>query len=153
MSIYLFDTNYLIYLIDEKSDPQKRKEVLQDFAQKLKDENSRFILTSLVRYEVLRGIEWENREKLELFIQKLSQFKPLEITNEISDFARDLYRFDEFNARQTGQNKNLEKRKFDMFHYATAHIYNLEILSKDSDIDKIKNLKENMIKSQEENKE
>ncbi|OFJ57902.1 hypothetical protein HMPREF2858_08025 [Neisseria sp. HMSC073B07] len=58
--------------------------------------------------------------------------------------ASNLYRFDKFEAERDKTPKNLEKRKFDMFHYATASVNNLEILSHDTDVNKIKDLHERM---------
>ena len=65
MSQYLLDTNYLIYLADKDADPAKRAEVLQDLEQKLTEEETAFVLTPLIRYEVLRGVAWDNPKKLE----------------------------------------------------------------------------------------
>lgn len=144
MANYLLDTNYLLYLADSGADKIKRQEVLQDCAQKLQNNESRFALTPLIRYEVLRGVKWENKEKLEQLENTLKQFQSFDIRDEIADLARDLYRFDKYEAQQNNIPKNLEKRKFDMFHYATACVEGLEILSKDSDLEKIKQLHQKM---------
>lgn len=144
MASYLLDTNYLVYLTDPNADLTKKAEVLNDFAQKLSDPNSRFMLTPLIRYEVLRGVKWEDKSKLAELEEILKQFKSLDIRDEIADLARDLYRFDGYEAERDGVNKNLEKRKFDMFHYATANLEQLNILSKDSDLPKIADLHQRM---------
>lgn len=144
MASYLLDTNYLVYLTDPNADLTKKAEVLNDFAQKLSDPNSRFMLTPLIRYEVLRGVKWEDKSKLAELEEILKQFKSLDIRDEIADLARDLYRFDCYEAERDGVNKNLEKRKFDMFHYATAQLEELDILSKDSDLPKIAELHQRM---------
>ncbi|ACF30746.1 hypothetical protein TUM15745_04610 [Neisseria gonorrhoeae] len=68
----------------------------------------------------------------------------MDITQNVSDLASNLYRFDKFEAERDNTPKNLEKRKFDMFHYATASVNNLEILSHDTDVNKIKDLHERM---------
>lgn len=145
MADYLLDTNYLVYLADPNADEEKKKEVLTDFAHKLEDGDSRFALTSLIRYEVLRGVEWKDETKLVQLENILKQFKSFDITDEIADLARDLYRFDTYEAQRDDVQKNLEKRKFDMFHYATAKIENLEVLSKDSDLFHIEELHQRMI--------
>lgn len=144
MKGYLLDTNYLIYLNEENADAEKRKEILQEFAEKLGQENSRFFLTPLIRYEILRGVTWQDSEKLQKLSAALMAFESLEITKTVADLADDLYRFDRFDAEQKNQKKNLEKIKFDVFHYATAHIHHLEILSRDDDVDKIKAMHERM---------
>ena len=122
---YLLDTNSLIYLLENTVDVTSQ-EKLRDVQEKLSDSDSEFFLTPLIRYEVLRGIAWEDREKLAKFQDALAEFDMLDISREVADLARELYRFDKFSAAQRGQSKNLEKRKFDMFHYATAKINDLK---------------------------
>lgn len=140
MSDYLLDTNYLIYLVDDESDENKRTEILQDFKTKLEREDSHFFLTPLIRYEVLRGVDWENNDKFLALSKVLAQFEALDITQNVADLAGKLYRFDKFESERSQTARNLEKRKFDMFHFATAKINSLEVLSKDSDLRKIENL-------------
>lgn len=137
MTDYLLDTNYLIYLADDDADASKRQEILQDFAEKLAEDNSRFFLTPLIRYEVLRGVDWVNKEKLKALSDILMRFESLDITQSVADLAGELYRFDKFESEQMQAERNLDKRKFDMFHFSTAQINHLEILSKDSDLAKI----------------
>lgn len=144
MANYLLDTNNLIYLVDSNSESEIRREALEKLHQKLSDPNNRFMLTPLIRYEVMRGIKWEDETKLKELENILKQFKSLDIRDEIADLARDLYRFDEYKSRRDNIPKNLEKRKFDMFHYATAKMENLEILSADSDLSHIEKLYEQM---------
>lgn len=144
MTVYLLDTNYLVYLADDDSDEEKRKAVLSDMAEKLQQDDNRFVITPLIRYEVLRGVDWEKSEKLSRLTGVLAQFESLDITQNVSDLASNLYRFDKFEAERDNTPKNLEKRKFDMFHYATARENNLEILSHDTDVNKIKDLYERM---------
>lgn len=156
MSKYLLDTNYLIYLADKDADPAKRAEVLQDLEQKLTEEETAFVLAPLIRYEVLRGVAWDNPKKLEEILNVIEQFESLDITKAVSDLARDLYRFDvhqhqqnnqKFDAyrnQQNNQQRNFEKRKFDMFHYAVAYVNGIELLSKDTDVEAIKQLHQEM---------
>ena len=89
MTTYLLDTNYLIYLIDEKADADKKQEIRQDFEIKVQQEDTRFVITPLIRYETLRGIEWENEEKLVKISVALENFPSLEITQDAADSARD----------------------------------------------------------------
>ncbi len=144
MSQYLLDTNYLIYLADKDADPAKRAEVLQDLEQKLTEEETAFVLTPLIRYEVLRGVAWDNPKKLEEILNVIEQFKSLDITKAVSDLARDLYRFDVHRNQQNNQQRNFEKHKFDMFHYAVAYVNGIELLSKDTDVEAIKQLHQEM---------
>ena len=59
MTVYLLDTNYLVYLANDDNDKEKRKAVLNDMAEKLQQDDNRFVITPLIRYEVLRGVDWE----------------------------------------------------------------------------------------------
>ena len=140
MAVYLLDTNFLMYLIDNTSDPKKRSEVLNEVANKLQQPENKFSLTPLIRYEVLRGIAWQDTEKLEQIAKLLIPFESFEITQEISDLASNLYRFDKFEADNEHTVRNLEKRKFDIFHFATAHINGFEMLTNDTDMEKISDL-------------
>lgn len=144
INIYLLDANYLISLFDESRLKKERFKVLNEFKERLADSNSRFVLTPLIRYEVLRGVSWNDEEKFQRMEKALSGFELLEITQAVADLARDLYRFDDFEARQKNESRNLEKRKFDIFHYATAKIYQLELLSADKDFSAIKALHQRM---------
>ncbi len=144
---YLLDTNYLIYLVDETSSHEKRKAILLDMAEKLQAGDTEFFITPLILYEVLRGIPWQNHQKRKEIEQALLEFEILDIQKEVAVLATELYRFDYYYAQQNKQTKNLEKRKFDMFHYASAKINRLEILSQDSDITKIEQLYQQMNQS------
>lgn len=139
MAGYLLDTNYLIYLADPDADKIKKKEVLQDLSQKLQDDNVTLFLTPLIRYEVLRGVKWNDFAKLEQLKKALMPFQSIDINDDIADLARNLYRLDKAN-QQKGSNKIIEKYQLDMFHFATAKENNLQILSKDRDMLAIQNL-------------
>ena len=89
-------------------------------------------------------MEWQNPNKQQDLADKLAQFEMLDITQAVSDLATELYRFDKFEAEQNKEQRNFEKRKFDMFHYATANVNGLEILSHDGDLDKIQQLHKRM---------
>lgn len=139
MKGYLLDTNYLIYLVDPNTNSSKKEEVLQDLALKLEDPETLLFLTPLIRYEVLRGVEWDNIEKLNTLKNALKAFQTIDINDDISDLARNLFRLDKANQK-TGSKKVIEKYQFDMFHFAAAKENNLEILSKDRDMSAIENL-------------
>lgn len=139
MKGYLLDTNYLIYLADPNANPTKKAEVLQDLALKLEDPETLLFLTPLIRYEVLRGVEWDNIEKLNTLKSALKAFQTIDINDDIADLARNLFRLDTANQKN-GSKKVIEKYQFDMFHFATAKENDLEILSKDRDMTAIENL-------------
>ena len=139
MKGYLLDTNYLIYLADPNANPTKKAEVLQDLTLKLEDPETLLFLTPLIRYEVLRGVEWDNIEKLNTLKSALKAFQTIDINDDIADLARNLFRLDKANQKN-GSKKVIEKYQFDMFHFATAKENDLEILSKDRDMTAIENL-------------
>lgn len=139
MKGYLLDTNYLIYLADPNADPKKKADVLQDLADKLQDPDTLLFLTPLIRYEVLRGVEWDNIDKLNILKNALKPFQTIDINDDIADLARNLFRLDKANQKQ-GSQKIIEKYQFDMFHFATAKENDLAILSKDRDMTAIQNL-------------
>ncbi|MDG6790894.1 type II toxin-antitoxin system VapC family toxin [Glaesserella parasuis] len=139
MKGYLLDTNYLIYLADPNANPTKKAEVLQDLALKLEDPETLLFLTPLIRYEVLRGVEWDNIEKLNTLKSALKAFQTIDINDDLADLARNLFRLDKANQKN-GSKKVIEKYQFDMFHFATAKENDLEILSKDRDMTAIENL-------------
>ncbi len=139
MKGYLLDTNYLIYLVDPNANSSKKAEVLQDLELKLEDPETLLFLTPLIRYEVLRGVEWDNIEKLNTLKNALKAFQVIDINDDISDLARNLFRLDKANQK-IGSTKVIEKYQFDMFHFAAAKENNLEILSKDRDMSAIENL-------------
>ncbi|MDO9797323.1 PIN domain-containing protein [Glaesserella parasuis] len=139
MKGYLLDTNYLIYLADPNANPTKKAEVLHDLALKLEDPETLLFLTPLIRYEVLRGVEWDNIENLNTLKSALKAFQTIDINDDIADLARNLFRLDKANQKN-GSKKVIEKYQFDMFHFATAKENDLEILSKDRDMTAIENL-------------
>ncbi|AGO16115.1 hypothetical protein K756_04530 [Glaesserella parasuis ZJ0906] len=99
MKGYLLDTNYLIYLADPNANPTKKAEVLQDLALKLEDPETLLFLTPLIRYEVLRGVEWDNIEKLNTLKSALKAFQTIDINDDIADLARNLFRLDKANQK------------------------------------------------------
>ncbi|MCT8686005.1 PIN domain-containing protein, partial [Glaesserella parasuis] len=121
------------------ANPTKKAEVLQDLALKLEDPETLLFLTPLIRYEVLRGVEWDNIEKLNTLKSALKAFQTIDINDDIADLARNLFRLDKANQKN-GSKKVIEKYQFDMFHFATAKENDLEILSKDRDMTAIENL-------------
>jgi hypothetical protein len=60
----------------------------------------------------------------------------------VTDLATNLYRLDKHEADSKGIPKNLEKRKFDVFHFATAKINGIELLSNDKHIGQMEDLYE-----------
>jgi len=95
-------------------------------------------ITPLIRYEALRGISWTDVCRYQNIAEVLDQLESFDITRDIADLATDLYRFYSYEAKSS--DRNMEKRKFDVFHYACARRHDLKLASMDSDIDRIESL-------------
>lgn len=145
MTVYFLDTNVLGCIVNPNHNPETRERILRDVAEKLAQEDTSFVSSQLVRYEVLRDVDWQDDAKYNNFLQKMTAFPFLDVTEQISDLASDLYRFDKFDAERRGVNKNLDRRKFDVFHYATAVVNEAEMFSDDGDLVKIKRLHQQML--------
>ncbi len=142
MADYLLDTNKLIYLSNDE-DNQNKKETLEQIRTILEDDNSRLFVTPLIAYEFLRKTDWENKKELEELKNIIQEFEILDITNDIANLASDLYRFDVYESKQNKE-KNFDKRNFDIFHFATAKLNNLELLSKDKHIEGLEKMYKKM---------
>ncbi|MBR0573624.1 MULTISPECIES: type II toxin-antitoxin system VapC family toxin [Pasteurellaceae] len=139
MKGYLLDTNFLIYLSKNNDDPDKQ-EILKEMQNILEDPYSKLFTTPLISYEVLRGVEWQDEQKLSELKAILNSFEMLDVENEVSELAANLYRFDMYESQQKSVDRNFDKRRFDTFHFATAKVNHLEILSKDKDMKSLDDL-------------
>lgn len=108
----------------------------------MRDETIAVAITPLIRYEVLRGIGWQENERYDELQDLLGDFEEFDIDREVSELAANLYRFDVEQSKINNIPRNFEKRKFDMFHFASAVCNNLELSSQDSDIAKLRQLHE-----------
>jgi predicted nucleic acid-binding protein len=135
----LLDTNLLIAAFDATSttSEEKRTHAKTILSHLLSDNEVALAITPLIRYEVLRGIAWLDPENYQDLKNILSAFTEFDISREVSELAADLYRFDKHQAEQKNENKNLEKRKFDIFHLACSKCNHLELASQDTDIAKL----------------
>lgn len=145
----LLDTNFLIKALDEKSgtqleDRRKAQRTLFDWESDVAVETA---ITPLIRYEFLRHVEFGNSERYEALQAGIDGIRILHISREVSDLAINLFRFDTFEADQENIKKNIEKRKFDAFHFAAAKCNDYEIASDDSDIAKLESLYDRLIKT------
>ena len=138
----LLDTNLLIAAFDVTgtTSEEKRTQAKTTLNRLLNDNNVALAITPLIRYEVLRGVAWLNPENYQNLKAILSDFTEFDISREVSELAADLYRFDKHQAEQRNENKNLEKRKFDIFHLACSKCNHLEVASQDTDIAKLDTL-------------
>lgn len=142
----LLDANVLIKAIeDEKSEERKTIVSL------LQDEETAVFITPLIRYEVLRGINWKDNtlySKGQRFINLLSN---LNIDEAISSEAADLFRFERTMREQNQQqSKKIDKHNFDVMHFSTSKVYGLELKSHDKDMEAREQLYQKMKQSRDE---
>ncbi len=138
----LLDTSLLLAAMDESGNTsdEKRYQAKHLMEEMLRDGETAFVITPLIRYEVLRGVEWMEPERYQRLKEILNRFLEISIGREVSEMAADLYRFDVNEAKASEMDRNFEKRKFDIFHFATAKYHQLEVRSLDGDFQQIQEL-------------
>lgn len=139
----LLDANLLIAAFDVNgtTSPEMKQKAIGQLSTLLANEEVKLFITPLVRYEVLRGIAWQSRDDFLMMKSTLNDFPDLDITRDISELSANLFRFDKYKAEQVNdRNRNLDKRKFDVFHFCSAHCNGLGFCSNDTDIAKIERL-------------
>lgn len=138
----LLDTNLLVAALDQEAStsPEQYEQAIATLTALLESDDVALAITPLIRYEVLRGVAWQSRERYEALHEALAEFEEFDISREIAELAADLYRVDKLQADESGEQRNLEKRKFDVFHLASAKCNDLELASQDTDIAKLEKL-------------
>lgn len=147
----LLDSNFLTYLLEGKNIDGNDAELIERLTalmELVEDDNVELVITPLLRYEFLRKFGWQqDKEDFETFKAAIEEFTWLDISKDVTDLATDLYRLDKHEADSQGINKNVDKRKFDVFHFATAKINGIELLSNDKHIDQMEALYQRYITS------
>lgn len=123
---YFFDTNVISNLVREDSVAIAK---LQELAS---DETSEFYTNRLVFMESLRAIPMDRKNLFDKTKSTLENFEKLEITQEIYDKSVDFARF----CKSKGVNLG-KCEAIDYIHFITAKYYGLEIVSFDSDMDRL----------------
>ncbi|WP_144818293.1 PIN domain-containing protein [Enterobacter sp. DE0047] len=139
----LLDTNLIIAAFDPHGTTSQeiKSLAIRQLSTLLEDPEAVLFITPLVRYEVLRGITWQSEEQFLAMKNVLKVFTELDVTRDISELSANLFRFDTWLAQQANdRNRNVDKRKFDVFHYCSAHCNSLEFCSNDTDIGRIRTL-------------
>ncbi|WP_312952318.1 PIN domain-containing protein [Superficieibacter sp.] len=138
----LLDANLLIAAFDTNGTTSEAMKAIasEKLAALLNDPEALIFITPLVRYEVLRGISWQNQADFLTMQTTLNEFPELEITRDISELSANLFRLDKDNAIKLNEKRNVDKRRFDVFHFCSAHCNSLELCSNDTDIAKIASL-------------
>jgi len=135
----LLDTNLIIAAFDSK-DPA----AIEQLTQLLSDDKVAFAISPLIRYEVLRGVHFADDEKHHALNEVLNGFEEFDIGKDIANLSSTLFRF--ARSKQTVGKKTLvDKRSFDVFHYATAQCNELELCSNDNDLKKLEQLYQDWI--------
>lgn len=131
----LLDANLLIAAFDEKGTTSAEEKALakNQLKQALEAPDTALALTPLIRHEVLRGVTWEDSERAEVLKAAIDQFEEFDIDRETAELAADLYRYHRHQLEQTGMGRNIDKRTFDVFHFAVAKRQQLDFLSRDED--------------------
>lgn len=139
----LLDTNYLIGLLEGKSDGNDTEllQNLKNLRSEIASNNVEVVITPLIRYEFLRYFLWKTQESdIKKYIDVMNGLTTLDISQKVADLAADLYRLDKFEASKNNVNKNIDKRQFDIFHFATAKINDIELLSNDKHLPQLEDL-------------
>lgn len=127
----LLDSNLLIGAFDGEEGNEAHAAALTTVKALLEDPDVRLVLTPLIRYEVLRGCRSGSPDELNA---RLNDFEELDVKGIDAVRAAEIFR----SAKADGT--PLNKREFDVFHYVCAEHNQLELLSQDGDIAKIKTL-------------
>lgn len=139
----ILDANLLIAVFDHGSSTsaEKKAEAKKILSTLMSDPTVMIVITPLIRYEVLRGINWHNQEQFNRVKLALDGFTEMNISREISELSSHLFRFD--GTKNT--TRNIDKRRFDVFHFATAQCEQLEFVSEDTGMSTLENLYSEMV--------
>lgn len=137
MARYLLDANWIIALYDPKAATSsvELRHIKTEFKAILENPDASFSITPLIRYEVSRGIVYEDKQRRETLEKALNGFEEFDIGRDIADLAANIFRFD-----RSQEQHSLDKRQFDVLHYACAKTENLKLLSRDKHMEKIAEL-------------
>ena len=125
----LLDANVLLSLHDTGTKPLPA-DVAARFEALLDDDETELFITPLIRYEVLRGIDWGDDERYGTMKAALDALTELDVTREASELAAELFRL--YVAEHVDEpGINVDKRRFDAFHFSVAKIRGMELASRD----------------------
>ena len=114
MSNVLLDANLLIAALDQNGTTSEllRQSATAKLTTYLENPDIKLVITPLIRYEVLRGLSWQDAEGYHHLKQVLDGFTEIDINRNVSELAANLFRFDR--TTNAGAQRNVEKRKFDV---------------------------------------
>lgn len=129
----LLDTNLLIGAFDPQPGNAAHERARQRMRELLSDSETRPAISSLIRYEVMRGAT--NGTKAMELEEALNAFPELEIGRDIGNLAAEIFRF----SKVAGI--TLDKRELDVLHFACAKRNDLSIETDDTkDFNKIERI-------------
>ncbi|MFA0922523.1 PIN domain-containing protein [Xanthomonas fragariae] len=129
--LVLLGANLLIGALDGEEGNTAHEASLSTFEARVADPDVKRAISPLIRYEVPCGMHEADVEAVNAILNDMKEF---EVRGQEAIRAAEVFR----KARQT--NVKLDKRKFDVFHCLCAEINELEMLSKDEDIETIQKL-------------
>ena len=137
----LLDTNMIVAAFDEagSTSEEMKASAKAELAGLLNDDEVVLVITPLIRYEVLRGIAWAEPEKLKAMKQILNAFLELDIERKVSELASDLFRLDDSQV-ENPSDRNINKRNFDIFHFAVSKHHGLDLVSNDRHMPQLETL-------------
>ena len=141
----LLDTNLIIAAFDNNNAAAQ-----EQLRQLLNDEEVAFAISPLIRYEVLRGVSFTDEEKYEALNAILNGFEEFDIGKDVANLSSHLFRFAR-SKKADGEKSLVDKRSFDIFHYATAQCNALELCSNDRDLTKLQQLYNDWLTENEAN--
>lgn len=139
----ILDANVLISVLnhDRATSEEQYRTAKSTLESLLRDDSVGIVLTPLVRHEVMRGVPRSDLSKIEKIRALLDGFETISITDEISEVATTIFRIIKEQDANNGIFERVpSKLGFDIMHVATAHVYDLDIISNDPDIDRLKSI-------------
>lgn len=130
--LVLLDSQLLILALDAtEQDVEKIARAKEKLTKLLQDDTVKLCITPLIRYEVMRGLKSCDNSHISAV---LSSFMMFDIKENIGKLAADLF----YHSRVISPEEPLvDKRTFDVFHFASAQCYALELETWDKDFNKI----------------
>ncbi|GHU38432.1 hypothetical protein AGMMS50256_37720 [Betaproteobacteria bacterium] len=127
----LLDTNILIGAFDTDPENSAHIDAREKLRALLTNQDVEPVITSLILFEVLRGVQRVSATEMDARLKRLPCFP---IRDDEARLAAQVFRYAKDNDRK------LDKHSFDLLHCACAEVRGFEILAKDGDIPKIQQL-------------
>lgn len=129
----LLDTSMVIRALDPGTTDAAElvSAAQQKLAELLGDADVVLMVSPLIYFEATRGIKYEDGERLRRLNKALSGLGLVEVSQPEAELAASLTRF------AVTQGLSLDKKKFDVLHFACAQLNGLELESVDVDYSKI----------------